>query len=126
MALATIDDAIRTVTDSRMSFWYQFPEENRENDIRHPPLTDPTVASIQARHRVRLPQRLVGLLREKNGGYLTDKEFKLKGADYQVDFISGLRKGGVSSNPFPTFSNVWTTPSSSMNSLLSWGIRIAS
>lgn len=79
-----------------MSFWYEFPEENKENDIRHPPLTGATVASIEGRYHVRFPRRLIALLREKNGGYLNNKEFKLKGKDYQVDSISGLAEPGWS------------------------------
>ena len=79
-----------------MSFWYEFPEENRENDIQHPSLTDATVASIETRFHVRFPQRLIALLREKNGGYLRDKEFKLKGEDHQVDCIFGLAEKGRS------------------------------
>src|SRR6266511_3249156 len=86
----------KELSGSRMSFWYEFPEENRENDIRHPPLTDATVAFIEARFHVRLPRLLIGLLREKNDGYLNDKEFKLKGEDYQVDSISGLSEEGWS------------------------------
>ena len=62
----------------------------------HPPLTDATVASIEARYHVRFPRRLIALLREKNGGYLNDKEFKFKGKDYQVDSISGLAEEGWS------------------------------
>src|SRR5688500_15681667 len=84
------------LSGSCMSFWHEFPEENRENDIRRPPLTDATVASIEACFHVRLPRRLIALLREKNGGYLNDKEFKLKGKDYQVDSISGLAEEGWS------------------------------
>ena len=73
-----------------MSFWYQFDDEKKSNDINHPPLTDDMVRSLEDLYKVRFPKRLVALLKEKNGGYLTDNEFKFDGEDYMVDSISGL------------------------------------
>ena len=73
-----------------MSFWVQFDEDKKANDINHPPLTDETVAFCEAHYGVKFPKQLLTLLREKNGGYLVDTEFKLGGKDYQVDSIFGL------------------------------------
>lgn len=42
-----------------MSFWHKFPEENRENDIRHPPLTDATVALRRALHDIIRGHRVI-------------------------------------------------------------------
>jgi hypothetical protein len=73
-----------------MKFWLQFEEGSPAAETALPPLTDEVVRSFESRYGVRLPTRLVELLKEQNGGSLVDTGFKFGGEDYYVDSISGL------------------------------------
>lgn len=73
-----------------MKFWLQIEEGSPAAETALPPLTDEEVHSFESRYRVKLPKRLVDLLRMQNGGSLVHSGFKFGGKDYYLDDISGL------------------------------------
>lgn len=73
-----------------MKFWLQFEEGSPAAETALPPLTDDEVRSFESRYRVKLPKRLVDLLKAQNGGSLVHDSFKFRGKDYYLDDISGL------------------------------------
>src|SRR5688500_17954336 len=55
-----------------------------------PPLTDEEVRACEKEFGVRFPAALIELLKEQNGGYFENSDFKLNGKDRTIDDVSGI------------------------------------
>jgi hypothetical protein len=55
-----------------------------------PPLTDEEVRVCEAQFGVRFPAALIDLLKEQNGGYFENSDFKLNGRDYWIEDVAGI------------------------------------
>lgn len=61
-----------------------------EHVTKLPPLSDDEVRACEAKFGVRFPGALIDLLKEQNGGYFENSDFKLNGKDFRLDEVMGL------------------------------------
>ena len=61
-----------------------------EHVTKLPPLTDEEVRACEAEFGIRFPAALVKLLKEQNGGYFENSDFKLNGRDYWIEDVAGI------------------------------------
>jgi hypothetical protein len=61
-----------------------------EHITKLPPLTDEEVRACETEFGVCFPAALIDLLKEQNGGYFENWDFKLNGRDYSIDDVTGI------------------------------------
>jgi hypothetical protein len=57
---------------------------------KFPPLTDDEVRVCEADFGLRFPQALIDLLKEQNGGYFENSDFKIQGTDLTINEVIGI------------------------------------
>lgn len=95
-----------------MSFWKKHSDDALADESALPPLTVKTVRSFESRYGVKLPEPLIKLLKQQNGGTPADNGFKFDGEDYYVDSFYGLagRKHFASIQPLSEWLDLQDDP----------------
>jgi len=75
-----------------VAFWTKLESEEVRASVELPPLTDATVAACEKKFALKLPQALLKLLREQNGGILENTHFRFQGTVSNVVQIFGLEE----------------------------------